>query len=252
MTHSSGGISKSISGIVCACVAAAVSMTALAASQTEIDAHVDTLRQLYEATNIYAFNAPVLAEETAIAVKLAPGATGIEWTSQEPGFTTVSLPGRPNAVIALEVHDITSLLEFLRGQGEVTLLHARRWTLLNNNSSFVHGGSPPVTRTVRARSSESTPAVVRRRDGSTKLTLNVTGIDVSGLADGDEKVIDFNLILDMNYVRDQDGSSGSTTFETLTVDVRSKLVSGHTMLIENVHGDEAVLFLLTLTLVGGG
>ena len=72
------------------------------------------------------------------------------------------------------------------------------------------------------------------------------------MADGDEKVIDFNLILDMNYVRDQDGSSGSTTFETLTVDVRSKLVSGHTMLIENVHGDEAVLFLLTLTLVGGG
>ncbi len=249
MTHSSGGISKSISATIWACVAAAVSMTALAASPTEIDAHVDTLRQLYEATNIYAFNAPVLVEETAIAVKLAPGATGIEWTAQEPGFTAISLPGRPNAVVALEVRDIDSLVKFLGSQGEVYVLHTRRWTLLNNNTSFVHGGSPPVAR-ARSRTSESTPAAARRRNGSTKLTLNIKGIDLSGSTNNDEKMLDFNLTLDMNYLRDRDGSSGSTSFETLTVDVRSKLVSGHTMLIEDVHGDEAVLFLLTLTLVG--
>jgi len=249
MTHSSGGISRSISAFIWTCMAAAVSMTALAASQTEIEAHVDTLRQLYEATNIYAFNAPVLVEETAIAVKLTPGATGIEWTSAKPGFTAISLPGRPNAVIALEIGDIKSLIEFLSGQGEVDVLHARRWTLLNNNPSFVHAGSPPVAR-AKVRSSETTPVAVRRRNGSTKLTLNVTGIDLSGSARRDEQVLDFNLTLDMNYLRDRDGSSGSTAFETLTVDVRSKLVSGHTMLIEDVHGDEAVLFLLTLTLVG--
>ena len=63
-------------------------------------------------------------------------------------------------------------------------------------------------------------------------------------------MLDFNLTLDMNYPRSRDGSSGSAAFKTLSVDVRSKLVSGHTMLIEDVHGDEAVLFLLTLTLVG--
>jgi len=252
MTHSSGGISKSLLVTVCACVVTAVSMTVPAASQTEIDAHVDTLHQLYEATNLYAFNAPVLAEEMAIAVKLAPGATGIEWSSQDSGFTVTSLPGRPNAVVALEVHDIKSLLEFLSRQGEVTVLHTRRWMLLNNNSSFVHGGSPPVARSVRSRSGESAPAAVGKRNGSTKLTLNIRGIDISGSANSDEKVLDFNLLLDMNYVRGREGSSGSTAFETLTVDVRSKLVSGHTILIEDVHGDEAVLFLLTLTLVGGG
>jgi len=251
MTHSSGGISRSMLVTVCACVVTTVIMTVPAASQTEIDAHVNKLYQLYEAASIYAFNAPVLAEETAIAVKLAPGATGIDWNSQESGFTVTSLPGRPNAVIALEVHDIKSLVEFLSGQGEVTVLHTRRWTLLNNNPSFVHGGSPPVARRVRSRSGESA-AAVGEHNGSTKLTLNVRGIDVSGSANSDEKVLDFNLTLDMNYMRSREGPSGSTAFETLAVDVRSKLVSGHTMLIEDVHGDEAVLFLLTLTLVGGG
>jgi len=249
MIRMNGRTSRRMSSMVCVCALAAVSTGALAASQAELEAHVDTLRQLYEATNIYAFNAPVCVEERAIAVKLAPGAHRIKWVSQEAGFTVISLPGRSNAVVALEIDDIDALLEYLRSQGDVTVLHTRRWTVLNNNASFVHGGSPPVARGIKVvRGSAPTP-IAPRRDGSTKLTLNIRGIDVSGPANPDKKMLDFDLTLDMNYVRGEPGSAGSTRYETLTVEGRSKLVSGHTMLIEDVHGDEAVVFLLTLTLV---
>jgi len=246
MIHMNGRTNRWVSRVVvCVCAMAAVSAAASAASQAELD----TLRQLYEATNIYAFNAPVLVEEMAVTVKLAPDANRIKWESREPGFTVISLADKPNAVVALDVNDIDAVLDYLRGQGEVTVLHTRRWNVLNNTASFVLGGSPPVARATVVRSGTQTPVTVRR-DGSTKLTLNIRGIDVSGRSNPAKKVLDFDLTLDMNYVRGESGSAGSTRYETLTVEGRSKLASGHTMLIEDVHGDEAVVFLLTLTLIG--
>ena len=87
----------------------------------------------------------------------------------------------------------------------------------------------------------------------TKLTLNIRGIDVSHNSDTDApgpKILDFDLTLDMNYVVGRKEAANLTKYQTLAVEGRSKLASGHTMLIEDVHGDEAVLFLLTLTLIG--
>jgi len=234
----------------CACALAAVSVAARRAENAaEVDARMDTLRQLYEASNIYAFNAPVLVEEMAIAVKLPPGATGVQWASQEPGFTVISLPGRPNAVLALDIRDIGALLEYLRSQGQVTVLRTCRWTALNNSASIVQGGRPTAARPVRRSSGESAPAA-RSRDNSIKVTLNIKGIDAASSANADDKVLDFNLMLDMRYVRDRGESTGSPSFDTLNADIRAKLVSGQTMLIEDVNDSEAVLFLLTLTLGG--
>jgi len=236
--------------IACVClVAAASASSALAASQAEIDAYVGGLLQLYEANNIYAFNAPVLVEETAVGIKLPAGTDSIEWVSQDPGFTVIAPPGRPDCPIALHIDDFDVLMEYLAGQGEVTLLHSRRWTVLNNNASFVYSGSPPAPRTVKARSGNTSTSAIRR-DGSTRLTLNIRGIDGSAPAGTGEKVLDFDLTLDMNYVSNEGEPGPASGYKTLNVDSRSKLVTGHTMLIEDVHGDEAVLFLLTLTLIG--
>ena len=243
--------------LICMMVAASVHNVVCAADDTvgltPEEARIEMMRQLYEATNVYAFNAPVLVEETAVAVKLPDGVDHIRWDKPAKGFTPISLPGRPSAVIALDIKDQDALLSYLGDQGKVTVLHRRRWTVLNNHGSFVYqGASPAVTRATRSAATGKITTSGWSRSGSTKLTLNIRGIDLSGAtrANPKPKVLDFDMTLEMNYARGEDNPSNPSRLASLTVESRTKLVSGQTLLIEDVNGDDSVLFMLTLTLVG--
>ena len=227
---------------------------ASAQQQTPLEQQKAKLRRAYEAASIYKINAPIQIEERMIMVDLTDSdAHEIRWDLESESFQHGSTAGNALGSCAIHISDHQAFIDYLEEQGEVRVLHKRRWMALNEGpgtTSYVHSGQA-LPYSAEGAPAEKASRVTEHRQVGTRVTVKFNGIVRGETLDVPvEKpyLADFDVTVNATYLQ-QDSHKEPPVFCLFDVETRARVRDGDTLIFEDLNDRKAMLFLLTIDIV---
>jgi len=186
------------------------------------------LRQLQAGEALYRIGNPVRLEEITVRVMLRSADT-IDWEQWE-------FIGKPAENESSDAPSVADILQFLKGLGEMTVLHGGVCVLTDGEPVSLYSGKRvPQTSGVPEG---QTPSKLEYRDLGRRLTAHLEGMDA-------EKRICFSYSIDLNYVESGGDNAAGPSYASFNVEGRAKLKDGETLVIPNFDGSKGLVVLLT-------